>query len=68
MKKNIHPKYSKIRASCSCGYSINIWSTLTNNLTLDVCSNCHPFYTGKQRDLTAGGRINRFNNRFKILN
>lgn len=67
MKKNIHPKYNLLSATCSCGNIINIKSTLkTPNLTLDVCNMCHPFYTGAQRIVDTRGRVSRFNKRFNI--
>lgn len=65
MKKNIHPKYKKIIASCSCGEEIDIFSTIDKeSLNIDVCYKCHPFYTGKQRVTHQGGRIDRFNKKF----
>ncbi|VFP78932.1 50S ribosomal protein L31 [Candidatus Erwinia haradaeae] len=66
MKKDIHPNYAAITAKCSCGNRIQTRSTLGHDLNIDVCSQCHPFYTGKQRDAAKGGRIDRFNKRFKI--
>ncbi|CRK85703.1 50S ribosomal protein L31 [Candidatus Providencia siddallii] len=66
MKKGIHPKYNKISVICSCGNIMSIKSTLCNTLNLDVCSNCHPFYIGKQRDMLTGGRIDRFKKRFNF--
>ncbi|MCR3755917.1 MAG: 50S ribosomal subunit protein L31 [Sodalis sp. Psp] len=66
MQKNIHPKYVEIMAICSCGNIINTHSTLGRDLNLDVCSACHPFYTGKQRLVDTGGRVDRFNKRFNI--
>lgn len=66
MQKKIHPKYNKITASCSCGNVMQVSSTLRCNLSLDVCGACHPFYTGKQRDVTTGGRVDRFNKRFTM--
>lgn len=66
MKKSIHPKYEEIVASCSCGHVIKIRSTVQRDLHLDVCSLCHPFYTGKQRDVATGGRVDRFNKRFGV--
>lgn len=66
MKKDIHPKYEEITANCSCGNVIKIRSTVGHDLNLDVCSKCHPFYTGKQRDVATGGRVDRFNKRFSI--
>ena len=64
MKSDIHPKYEAITATCSCGNVIKTRSTLGKNITLDVCSACHPFYTGKQKTLDTGGRIERFKQRF----
>lgn len=66
MKKNIHPKYAKITAICSCGNVIDTYSTINHNLNLDVCGSCHPFYTGQQRVADTGGRIDRFNKRFNF--
>ncbi|WHL25112.1 MAG: 50S ribosomal protein L31 [Candidatus Blochmannia vicinus] len=66
MKKNIHPKYSKISAYCSCGNIVNTKSTLNRDLNLDVCNLCHPFYTGTQRIVDTRGRVNLFNKRFNI--
>ncbi|VAX76887.1 50S ribosomal protein L31 [Buchnera aphidicola] len=64
MKKDIHPKYQKIFASCSCGYKISVFSTKNSDMMLDSCSQCHPFYTGKQRTMNTKGRIQRFQKRF----
>ncbi|MBT0727740.1 50S ribosomal protein L31 [Rosenbergiella australiborealis] len=66
MKKGIHPEYNKVTISCSCGNVIETRSTLRQPLNLDVCGNCHPFYTGKQRVVDTGGRVDRFNKRFSI--
>lgn len=63
MKSGIHPEYNEITATCSCGNVITTRST-GKSLHLDVCSSCHPFYTGKQKEATSGGRIDRFNKRF----
>ena len=64
MKADIHPKYEEITATCSCGNVIKTRSTLCRDIHLDVCSQCHPFYTGKQREASSGGRVDRFNKRF----
>ena len=64
MKADIHPAYAKVTATCSCGNVIETRSTLAKDLNLDVCAKCHPFYTGKQKSLDTGGRIDRFNKRF----
>lgn len=66
MKKDIHPAYTEITVTCSCGAVFKTRSTLAKaELNVDVCSNCHPFYTGKQKNLDTAGRIDRFNKRFK---
>jgi large subunit ribosomal protein L31 len=64
MKADIHPKYAEITATCSCGNVIKTGSTLGKDIHIDVCAACHPFYTGKQKVLDTGGRIDRFNKRF----
>ena len=64
MKAEIHPAYQPIKATCSCGNVIETSSTLGEDIHLDVCSNCHPFYTGKQKTLDAGGRVERYRRRF----
>lgn len=64
MKANIHPKYEEMVATCSCGNVIKTRSTLCKDIHLEVCSECHPFYTGKQKILDTAGRIDRFNKRF----
>ena len=66
MKQGIHPEYTEITATCSCGNVIKTRSTVGKSLSLDVCGNCHPFYTGKQRVVDTGGRVERFNKRFSI--
>ncbi|MBQ4813401.1 50S ribosomal protein L31 [Pseudoalteromonas luteoviolacea] len=67
MKEGIHPKYETISATCSCGNKFETRSTLCKDIHLDVCSSCHPFYTGKQKILDTGGRVDRFNKRFGAL-
>ncbi len=67
MKQGIHPEYNEITATCSCGNVLKIRSTLKKDLNLDVCSECHPFYTGKQRNVDTGGRVDRFKKRFGVL-
>lgn len=64
MKAGIHPEYREIKATCSCGNVIETRSTLEEDLHLEVCSACHPFYTGKQKILDSGGRVERFRRRF----
>lgn len=67
MKKDIHPEYGVIKVKCSCGNEFETRSTLGHDLQIDVCSACHPFYTGKQKIVDTGGRVERFNKRFGML-
>lgn len=64
MKPEIHPNYVDVAATCSCGNVIKTRSTLGQDFHVDVCSECHPFYTGKQKVMDTGGRIDRFTKRF----
>jgi large subunit ribosomal protein L31 len=65
MKKDIHPGYVVTQVTCTCGNTFTTRSTATSgNLHADVCSNCHPFYTGKQKILDTGGRVARFEARY----
>lgn len=64
MKADIHPKYEEINVTCSCGNVIATRSTLCQDLHVDVCSACHPFFTGTQKILDSGGRVDRFRKRF----
>lgn len=64
MRTDIHPNYGDVTATCSCGNVFKTKSTLGRDIQLDVCSACHPFYTGKQREASTGGRVDRFKQRF----
>ena len=64
MKADIHPAYQDITVTCSCGSTFKTRSTAGRDLTIEVCSDCHPFYTGKQKMVDSGGRIDRFKKRF----
>ena len=63
MKPEIHPKYNEITATCSCGNSFQTKST-GKDLSLDVCSACHPFFTGKQKMLDTAGRVDKFRQKY----
>ncbi len=63
--RDIHPKYEEATITCACGNVIKTRST-KKNITVDVCSKCHPFYTGKQKVVDSGGRVDRFRKRFGI--
>jgi len=67
MRNNIHPEYKEITATCSCGNVVKVGSTAGKNLSLDICGACHPFYTGTQRVVDTGGRIEKFKSRFGAL-
>jgi large subunit ribosomal protein L31 len=67
MKADIHPNYVAITCTCSCGNVIETRSTMAKPLSLDVCNECHPFYTGKQKMLGTGGRVDRFKQRFGMF-
>jgi large subunit ribosomal protein L31 len=64
MKAEIHPDYQAITVTCSCGNSFETHSTLAKDLHLDVCSACHPFYTGKQKIVDSGGRVDKFRQKY----
>ncbi len=66
MKADIHPKYEEIKVTCSCGNSFNTRSTLCDELHVEVCSKCHPFFTGKQKIVDAGGRVDKFRRKYGI--
>jgi large subunit ribosomal protein L31 len=69
MKDGIHPEYHEVSVTCSCGNTFTINSTMNKKqLNLEVCSNCHPFYTGKQKVVDTGGRIERFKKRYNQPN
>ena len=63
MKEQIHPEYQEVKVTCGCGNTF-MTGSVKKELRVDVCSKCHPFYTGQQRNITAGGRIEKFNKRY----
>jgi large subunit ribosomal protein L31 len=65
MKKNIHPDMKETTIVCACGAEYRTMST-RENIHVEVCSNCHPFYTGKQHQAAKGGRIERFNKKYGL--
>jgi large subunit ribosomal protein L31 len=64
MKASIHPDYKEINVTCTCGNTFKTSSTLGHDLQVEVCSNCHPFYTGKQKVLDTAGRVDKFRKRY----
>lgn len=65
MKKSIHPNYKVVEVSCACGAKYHLGTTKNvDSMKVEICSQCHPFYTGKQKSIQSGGRVERFNKRF----
>ena len=64
MKADIHPDYTELSVTCSCGETFQTQSTLGRDLHIDVCSKCHPFYTGTQKTMDTAGRIDKFNRKY----
>jgi large subunit ribosomal protein L31 len=64
MKASIHPDYNEITVSCSCGNVFKTRSTVGRDLQVDVCSACHPFYTGKQKIVDTAGRVDKFRKKY----
>jgi len=64
MKEGIHPAYQDMKVSCACGNSFITRSTLGHDLAVEICSSCHPFYTGKQKVVDSGGRIEKFRQKY----
>jgi large subunit ribosomal protein L31 len=64
MKDAIHPKYAEIEVTCSCGNKFMTRSTSVKPLHIEVCSACHPFYTGKQKIVDTAGRVERFRQKY----
>ena len=65
MKEGIHPNYKRTTIKCACGAEIETSST-KENIRVESCSNCHPFFTGKQKLVDTGGRVDRFKKKFNI--
>jgi len=64
MKAEIHPKYESIKVTCACGAAWETRSTRSEDLRLEICSNCHPFFTGKQKFVDTAGRVERFQRKY----
>ena len=64
MKAGIHPEYQEITVHCTCGNSFVTRSTLDHDLQVEICSACHPFYTGKQKIMDSGGRVEKFRQKY----
>ncbi len=66
MKEGIHPNYNETTIKCACGEVISTGST-KQNLHVEICSKCHPFFTGKQKLIDTGGRVDKFKKKFGIV-
>jgi len=64
MKANIHPKYVEVTVSCACGEIFKTRSAKGADIRLEICSKCHPFFTGKQKLIDTAGRVERFNRKY----
>jgi len=66
MKPGIHPKYHELTVTCACGASYPTRST-SKEITVEICANCHPFFTGKQKLVDTAGRVERFRRKYKLF-
>ncbi|WP_105614264.1 50S ribosomal protein L31 [Vallitalea okinawensis] len=67
MKNGIHPEYHQATVKCNCGNEFSVGST-NEHIHVEICSKCHPFYTGTQKSMVARGRIDKFNRKYGIKN
>mgnify|MGYP005845785807 FL=1 len=65
MKQGIHPEYHQCKVTCACGETF-ITGSVKKEMRIEICSKCHPFFTGKQKLVDTGGRVDRFNKRYGI--
>lgn len=65
MKPDIHPSYDTVKVTCSCGNTFETRSTLGQELHVEVCSSCHPFFTGKQKIMDTAGQVDKFRRRYR---
>ena len=67
MKENIHPNYKEVTVTCACGETFKTGTTKkTDMLKIDICNKCHPFFTGKQKLVDAGGRVDKFKKKYGL--
>jgi large subunit ribosomal protein L31 len=64
MKVGIHPAYAEVNVNCACGHTFRTRSTHKGDIRVEICSNCHPFFTGKQKLMDTAGRIERFERKY----
>lgn len=68
MKEKIHPKLHPITVTCACGHAMQTMSTLAKNFTVEICSHCHPYFTGKQKLVDTAGRVEKFQKKYGAWN
>lgn len=67
MKNEIHPDYHEVKVICACGAEFNSMSTVSGDvIRVDICNNCHPFYTGKRKIVDSSGRVDKFKKKFNL--
>lgn len=66
MKPNLHPEYQEVTITCSCGNSFTTRSTRAESFQVEVCSSCHPFFTGQQKIVDTGGRVDKFRRKYGL--
>jgi large subunit ribosomal protein L31 len=66
MKKDIHPDYPPVRITCACGNTFETRSTKGGDFNVEICSSCHPFFTGKQKLVDSAGRVERFQRKYGL--
>lgn len=64
MKADVHPNYIEVNVTCSCGNSFKTRTTASHDLNIEVCSSCHPFFTGKQKIVDTAGRVDKFRQKY----
>lgn len=64
MKAGIHPAYNEIKVNCACGHTFNTRSTHKGDVRVEICANCHPFFTGRQKLIDTEGRVDRFQKKY----
>lgn len=65
MKSKIHPDYQEVKVTCACGNSFKTRSTIKKEIKVDICSECHPFFTGKQKLVDTAGRVERYKRKYE---
>ncbi len=68
MKENIHPKLHAITVTCACGHAMKTNSTLPKDFTVEICSHCHPYFTGKQKLVDTAGKVEKFQKKYGAWN